>query len=145
MRHPFRCPLLLLPIAFLLFGCQSIPKKGGFADVAEIIEKRSTQRIHWIQDASEDAKVAEAVKELLAKDLSIDAAVQISLLNNRSLQANYESLGVAQAELAKRRAAEHYRKVLIPLREQIVAESQKHYNFMLIGVFQLIEAKQLRF
>jgi cobalt-zinc-cadmium efflux system outer membrane protein len=41
-----------------------------------------------------------------------------------------------------REVAERYRDVLIPLREKIVAESQKHYNFMLIGVFQLLQAKR---
>ena len=44
--------------------------------------------------------------------------------------------------LRARKLATHYRDVVIPLRERIVAEAQKHYNYMLIGVFQLIEAKQ---
>jgi cobalt-zinc-cadmium efflux system outer membrane protein len=38
--------------------------------------------------------------------------------------------------------ADHHRQVLIPVREQIVAESQKFYNYMLIGVYQLLQAKQ---
>lgn len=41
-----------------------------------------------------------------------------------------------------RALAEHHRDVLIPLRERIVAESQSHYNYMLIGVYQLLQAKQ---
>jgi len=41
-----------------------------------------------------------------------------------------------------REVVERYRSTLIPLREKIVAESQKHYNFMLIGVFQLLQAKR---
>ena len=31
---------------------------------------------------------------------------------------------------------------MIPLREQAVAESQRFYNFMLIGVYELLQAKQ---
>ena len=31
---------------------------------------------------------------------------------------------------------------MIPLRERLVAESQRFYNFMLIGVYQLLQAKQ---
>lgn len=92
---------LMLPFVLLTVGCQSVPQKGGFSDVAEIIEKRAGGRIQWIQDAPEDAEVAKAVKELLKDVLTIDAAVQIALLNNRSLQAKYESLGVAQAELVE--------------------------------------------
>jgi cobalt-zinc-cadmium efflux system outer membrane protein len=38
--------------------------------------------------------------------------------------------------------AERYRRELLPVREMIVAESQKEVNFMLIGVFELLAAKQ---
>ena len=44
--------------------------------------------------------------------------------------------------LMSRNVAEHYRTVVIPLREEIVALTQRHYNFMLVGVFQLLEAKR---
>src|SRR3954469_22964908 len=36
---------------------------------------------------------------MLAGELTADQAVQVALLNNRELQATYESLGVAQADL----------------------------------------------
>lgn len=42
---------------------------------------------------------------------------------------------------ARRRVA-HYRRILLPLREQIVGESQKQYYAMELGVFQLIDAKR---
>ena len=38
---------------------------------------------------------------LLQKELSVDTAVQIALLNNRDLQSNYASLGIAQADLVE--------------------------------------------
>ncbi len=41
-----------------------------------------------------------------------------------------------------RELIERYRDRVIPLREKITAESQKHQNFMLIGVFQLLQAKR---
>ena len=41
-----------------------------------------------------------------------------------------------------RRIVEHYRAVLIPLRERIVALSQQEYDAMLLGVYQLLLAKQ---
>jgi cobalt-zinc-cadmium efflux system outer membrane protein len=44
--------------------------------------------------------------------------------------------------LVARRAAHHYKTVMIPLREQIVALSQKEYGAMLLGVYQLIQSKQ---
>ena len=40
------------------------------------------------------------------------------------------------------RSAEHYRTVLLPLREKTVKESQLRYNAMLLGVFQLLQARR---
>ena len=40
------------------------------------------------------------------------------------------------------RSAEHYRTVLLPLREKAVKESQLRYNVMLLGVFQLLQARR---
>lgn len=57
--------------------------------------------IAWHRDAPEDRLAAEAVREFLADTLTAGAAVQIALLNNRRLQATYEELGVAQAELVQ--------------------------------------------
>jgi outer membrane protein TolC len=41
-----------------------------------------------------------------------------------------------------RRQSEYYRRVVVPLAEQITAETQLQYNAMQLGVFQLLQAKQ---
>ena len=41
-----------------------------------------------------------------------------------------------------RRRAEHYPKVLLPLRREILQETQREYNAMLAGVYQLLQAKR---
>jgi cobalt-zinc-cadmium efflux system outer membrane protein len=41
-----------------------------------------------------------------------------------------------------RKLADGYRSALVPLRERIVALSQQQYDAMLLGVYQLIAAKQ---
>ena len=43
---------------------------------------------------------------------------------------------------AARRRFEHQRDVVLPLRQRIVQQSQLHYNAMIVGVFELLEAKQ---
>ena len=40
------------------------------------------------------------------------------------------------------RRVEHYQDVLLPLREQIIDETQLQYNAMELGVFQLIAARR---
>lgn len=44
--------------------------------------------------------------------------------------------------LALEARARHYRNVLIPLRRELVEATQKQYNAMQVGAFQLLEAKQ---
>jgi cobalt-zinc-cadmium efflux system outer membrane protein len=44
--------------------------------------------------------------------------------------------------LTQRALVEYYRTSAIPLRERIVALSQQHYDAMLLGVYQLLQAKQ---
>lgn len=46
--------------------------------------------------------------------------------------------------VAARETVRQQRDVLLPSRERAVAESQKHYNAMLIGVYDLIRAEQER-
>lgn len=41
-----------------------------------------------------------------------------------------------------RSAVKNYEESILPLRVRIVEETQKHYNFMLSGVYQLLQAKQ---
>lgn len=60
----------------------------------------------------------------------------------RSIDARSE-IRVSRDELWRtRNAVELYRTVLVPLRERIVELSQQHYNGMLIGVYDLMRAKQ---
>lgn len=96
---------MIRPIAVLglvtLAGCATVPEKGGFAEVSKLVEERLAQRVHWYQGTPEDAAAAASVGALLEDDLTDDEAVQIALLNNRGLQAEYEELGVAQADLVE--------------------------------------------
>ena len=44
--------------------------------------------------------------------------------------------------LSSRAVVDQYVKVLVPVRESLVKLSQQQYDAMLLGVFQLIQAKQ---
>ena len=49
---------------------------------------------------------------------------------------------LARMEAARKTEA-YLSKEVIPLRRTIVEETQKHYNFMLVGIYQLLQAKQM--
>ena len=87
--------------AALAAGCASVPPKGGFADVQRMVGQRTGLTVHWDQGAPEDQAVKDHIQSLLQEPLTAEAAVQIALLNNPALQATYEELGIAQADLVQ--------------------------------------------
>jgi outer membrane protein, heavy metal efflux system len=91
----------LLLAALLLAGCASVPRDAGFSDVRQQAADRADLDARWLRSAGEDREAAEAVRALLADSLTAEAAVQVALLNNRRLQATYEGLGIAQADLVQ--------------------------------------------
>jgi cobalt-zinc-cadmium efflux system outer membrane protein len=92
--------LLSLP-AVALLGCGSVDPEAGFSDVQSRVQERLGKRVRWLQGKPEDAEVERAVQDLLKEPLTVDAAVEIALLSNRTLQATYEDLGIAQADLVQ--------------------------------------------
>jgi cobalt-zinc-cadmium efflux system outer membrane protein len=93
--------LVALSPLLLLTGCASVNPGPAFSDVQQTVESRTGQKITWAQNSSDDRAAADAVNRLLAKPLTAEDAVQIALLNNPSLQATYEEIGISQADLVQ--------------------------------------------
>ena len=87
--------------ALVLGGCARVPRDAGFADVEALVGGRLPQRVEWSRGTADDAAADATVDEMLGGELDADAAVQVALLNNKDLQATYESLAVAQADLVE--------------------------------------------
>lgn len=90
----------LFPL-LLVAGCAHVPPDAGFGNVQQTLAARLDERIVWQRGGKEDAEAAAHVEALLAQPLSMEAAVQVALLQHRGLQAEYEQLGVAQADLVQ--------------------------------------------
>jgi outer membrane protein, heavy metal efflux system len=87
--------------ALLLAGCTTVPERPGFDQVQTDVGQRSDHRLHWYTGTEEDEQAARAIRDLLAQELTAEQSVQIALLNNRGLQATYEGLSIAQADLVQ--------------------------------------------
>jgi len=85
----------------LVTACSSVPEEAGFGDTAALVNERSGLEIHWLRGTPEDEAVEASVRALLAEPLDAEAAVQIALLRNPHLQALYEDLRIAQADLVE--------------------------------------------
>jgi outer membrane protein, heavy metal efflux system len=87
--------------ALLLVGCASTSPAPAFRDTASLVESRTGRRIIWNQRTADDDAVAKQMQDLASHELTVDAAIQIALVNNRTLQATYEELSIAQADLVQ--------------------------------------------
>ena len=87
--------------AALLSGCATFSNDGGFGAVAQATKDRSGAETRLLRNDEDRRALDEQLRKLLAEPLSVDAAVQIALLNNRGLQARYWDLGIAEAELVQ--------------------------------------------
>lgn len=80
-----------------LAGCALNPR-GAFTGVESTVGRASGKRISWIRSGEEAAEAHKAVQVLLSRPLTAESAVQIALLNNRSLQAEFEEIGISHAD-----------------------------------------------
>mgnify|MGYP003125605018 CR=1 FL=1 len=103
MRKPIRAAAVaLLPL--FVAGCvgvqQNSDTKSGFALVSDKTGLTLGKQTVWVQNRSDAASVKSQVRQLLAtKYVDADAAVQVALLNNKSLQAEYAEIGMSVADL----------------------------------------------
>jgi len=99
---PFFKPVLLaaaLPMAFA--GCTSTNPKPAFDEVSQRVAARTGHSVRWMRDDSERGEIDDAVDALLQTNVTSRSAVSIALLNNLTLQADLEEIGLSQAELAQ--------------------------------------------
>jgi cobalt-zinc-cadmium efflux system outer membrane protein len=87
--------------AVTVTGCASVNPRHSLPEVEGTVEARIGKQVYWNRGSSADHAVEQKLDELLSKPLDGDSAVQIALLNNQRLQAVYEQLGIAQADLVE--------------------------------------------
>jgi len=96
LRKPF-----LLWGTVALAGCAHVDPNPAFRELANRVHLRTGKRVQWNRGSAEDAQAQAVVTSLLSRPLTANSAVQIALLNNHNLQATYEELGIAQADLVE--------------------------------------------
>jgi cobalt-zinc-cadmium efflux system outer membrane protein len=68
-------------------------------DLEQTVRERTGKQIEWRKDPAADDQIARRIHALVHRPLTTDSAVQVTLLNNRELQATLEDIGVANADL----------------------------------------------
>src|SRR5947209_1018806 len=91
----------LVLAATSLTGCASFSPDGGMRDVAALAGEPLHKDIVAIRTVEDAARADISTQSLLRRALTADAAVQIALLNNKGLQAAYNELALAEADLVQ--------------------------------------------
>ncbi|RTL47454.1 MAG: TolC family protein [Rhodocyclaceae bacterium] len=90
-----------LALGLVLAGCASFSPDGGFGQVQQIAQDKLGKEVRIARSANDLQPIADKVAALLKAPLTEDNAVQIALLNNRGLQAQFQQLGVSEADLVR--------------------------------------------
>ncbi|NOT32152.1 MAG: hypothetical protein HOP15_17020, partial [Planctomycetes bacterium] len=84
---------------FSLVACVAVDARPDFARARE--EIRATTGLEEVFDPEGPLLGAGEIEGVLAAGLGLDEALCLALLNNRRLQAGFQRLGVARAELVQ--------------------------------------------
>src|SRR5216684_7510295 len=92
--------LLLGALAVLMVsGCATLSPDGSFRAVQDIVKDRGGREAQWARTDTDGQAIQATVRQILTRPLSVDDAVHIALINNRSLRSTYAELGIAETEL----------------------------------------------
>lgn len=87
-------------VALVLLTSADFPLRAEpFRKVEEEVRQRAGANVQWEKEMESREETSAIVQRLLKKPLTISSAVQIALLNNRRLQATFEEVGIAQADV----------------------------------------------
>jgi outer membrane protein TolC len=84
-----------------LTGCATFSKDGGFSDVQSSTQQYIKQKPVWANTDALKTENAEEVSEILKKPLTQEDAVQVALLNNAQLQADFYDLQLTESNLVQ--------------------------------------------
>lgn len=93
-----RLAFCFLLLSLLASGCAKVPPADDHF-VSSTIANRIDGKTKWRHGCCHDEQTLTFIEEALANELTADIAIQIALLNNPKVQATFEELGIAQANL----------------------------------------------
>jgi outer membrane protein TolC len=93
--------IVMFLFALMLSGCATFSQDGGFNRVEETTQSYIKQKPVWLKTEKAQEVNRDNVKTLLEKPLTIENAVQVALLNNAQLQADFYELQLAEADVVQ--------------------------------------------
>lgn len=101
LMAPSRTGIIALSISVLLTGCATFSPDGGMSGVADVAADTIKKDVIAIRSVDDAERADGVVRQVLRRTLTVEAAVQLALLNNRGLQAAYNELALAEADFVE--------------------------------------------
>lgn len=98
MKHV--CAFYSLILCLLAASCSKIPPPDDRV-VSCTIANRINSQVEWRQGCCQDEEIQGFISSTVLEELTADAAIKIALLNNPKIQAIFENLGIARADLVE--------------------------------------------
>ncbi|MGJ8620488.1 MAG: TolC family protein [Methylophilaceae bacterium] len=146
MQHIFVAPLKqLLTIMLIagLAGCATFSQDGGFNTVQTITQKHIKQKPVWANTDALLQENAALTSTLLAKPLSQDDAVQVALLNNSGLQADFYQLQIAESNIVQAGRLPNPRFSMLYARNNGDYKIEQVFTMNLMALFTLSKATEI--
>src|SRR5207244_203850 len=83
----------------LSLGCAPMRGASAVREVRDTVRQRSGLEVSWDRQPVSDPSIPARVQTLLDKELTVDGAVEVALLSSRRLQATFEELEIARADM----------------------------------------------
>jgi cobalt-zinc-cadmium efflux system outer membrane protein len=94
-----RFVVLSSSLALILPALTAREKDDAFRILQQSVQERTGKTVRWEEDQAALKQARQEVRQLLRNPLTIDTAIQIALINNRSLQATFEEIGLSAADV----------------------------------------------
>ena len=121
-------------ISLMLGGCVSFSADGGLSTAQTIAYSELGKDVVKVSNEAEALATQQQVEALLKRPLTPDSAVQIALLKNRGLQAEFNDLGVSEADYVQATLPPNPTVALSRLGGSLELEIERQ---VLIGLFEL--------
>lgn len=91
----------LVLASVLLSGCAAFSPDHGMKVVADLTGEAVDKDVIAVRTPDEAQLASDTTRSLLRRTLTADSAVQVALLNNKGLQAAYNELALAEADMVQ--------------------------------------------
>jgi len=87
-------------LSIFVSSCTHVPR-GNEEQVAGIVQERIGKEVVWNQSGYGDPRITNYIQDLAFQPITVESGIQIALLNNPKIQATFEEIGIAQADLVE--------------------------------------------